>query len=87
MEPESTRVEKGGMSYSLVVMRGWSELGSERADVLRRASLTAQSGSMQLPACVERELPSIFLPPSRPSVWLPTFLLLRREPWQHARST
>ena len=75
------------MSYLLAVTRGWSELGSERADVLRRASLTAQLGSMQLPACAEWELLSIFLPPSRPSVWLPMFLLLRREPWQHARST
>ena len=35
-------------------------MGSERADALRRASLTVQSGSMQLPACAERELPSIF---------------------------
>ena len=52
------------MSYSLAVMRGRSKLGSEKADALRRASLTAQSGSMQLPACAERELPSIFLPPS-----------------------
>ena len=48
------------MSYSLAVTRGRSELGSERVDALRRASLTAQSGSMQLPACAEQELPSIF---------------------------
>ena len=48
------------MSYSLAVTRGRSELGSERADALRRASLTAQSGSTQLPACTERELPSSF---------------------------
>ena len=48
------------MSYLLAVTRGRSELASERADVLRWATLTVQSGSMQLPACTERELPSIF---------------------------
>ena len=45
----------------MIVTEGRRELGSERAAALSQASIGAQSGTTQLPLCVEsRELLSIF---------------------------
>ena len=45
----------------MIVTDGQRELGSERAAALSWASIGAQSGTMQLPLCVEsQELLSIF---------------------------
>jgi len=78
LEPESTRAETGGIATGDVMeTEGIRELGSERADALRRNSVGAQSESTQPPDCAEFwELLSNFLTPqqreSRP--W-------QRGPW------
>ena len=75
VEPESTNAGNSGMLWEMMVTRGWSEFGSERADTLSWASIGAQLGTMRLPSCAESgESHSIFLPQWRPSVWLPTWL-------------
>ena len=69
VEPESTNTGNEGIAWSMIVTDGRRELGSERAAALSRASIGAQSGTMQLPLCAEsQELLSIFLPQWRPSV-------------------
>ena len=78
VEPESTNAGNSKILLAGIVTRGRSELGSERADALSRASLDAQLGAMQLPLCAEsQELHSNFLPQSRPLVWLPTMQQLQ----------
>jgi len=58
----------------VIVMEGIRELGSERADALRRNSVGAQSESTQPPDCAEFwELLSNFLTPQQRESWL----------WQH----
>ena len=61
VEPESTNTGKEGIVWSTIVTEGQRELGLERAAALSWASIGAQSGTMQLPLCVEsQELLSIF---------------------------
>ena len=75
VEPKSTNTGNSGMLWETMVTWGWSEFGSERADVLSQPSIGAQSGTTRLPSCVESgESHSIFLPRWRPSVWLPMWL-------------
>jgi len=74
LEPESTRVETGGiMTGDVMETEGIREFGSERVDALRRNSVGAQSESMQFPDCAEFwELLSNFLTPQQ---W-------ESRPWQ-----
>ena len=61
VEPESTNMGNEGIAWSTIVTDGWREFGSERVAALSWASIGAQSGTMQLPLCVEsQELLSIF---------------------------
>ena len=67
------RVETGGVAIDIIVTEGIRELGSERADMLRRNSVGAQSESTQPPDCAEFwELLSNFLTPQQQESW----------PWQ-----
>jgi len=62
VEPESTSVRILGKSKDKRETWGIRELGSKRADALRRASLGALPESMQLAGCAEgRELLTLFL--------------------------
>ena len=61
VEHESTNMGNEGIAWTMIVTDGWRELGFERVAALSWASIGAQSGTMQLPLCVEsRELLSIF---------------------------
>ena len=68
VEPESTSAgEDDCKTKFIIVTEGRKEFGSQRADVLSRASFT-HLGSTRLPACAEsRESLPNFLSPKRPS--------------------
>jgi len=62
VEPESTRAQILGISRDKRETYGVREFGLKRADMLRRASLSALPESTQLAGCVEGwELLTLFL--------------------------
>ena len=81
MDPESTSAEKFEESEIRDEVRGTRrELGSERADALRRTSIVAQEEPTQSSTCAEvKGLLSLFLHPRIP--WSPSVLLERRVLW------